>query len=1799
MIIRIFLLILLCIVPVSYGNFDVTSASNASYSCESQTLRVNYIAQGHHGTTSLYKIVGPGIATIPAWSFDWWANWAIAITIPSCPNLCSLPMTPAGTLSPSAWDQEKVIRVRIKPKPGFTKRIPATVVWSPRPDLRQCCTGDFPSHSTICQSDDGLATRSLVSTCTDAGKCEYICSDGYKFGPEQATAESNTSGTFAKITKWGSGYSAVPIVTVSWPKCSTPPIAIALLSDTLEVKITNKGSGYGTAAPLVTVTGGNCIIRPTATAILEHGSVSSVTLRGALGCTVPPSFLISIAPPAGVTTTPPTGWTWTQAQGKLEVATFDTAGIINNAGSGYTLTPDVTVNDVYNVCTTDPQLTAIVGTSWAANGTITGLTVTDQGDCTGIPTLTIEDPGGTWTTATGSLKPATFTGVVQTPGSGYTSDPIIQTDSADVCTVDPVVTATRWAGGTITGITVTTHGNCTDIPVLIIAPPAGATPSGPQGATASIALSTKKSVTGITLSGAIGCTETPTLTIAAPTATTPSICTPIQCLGFPKPGNGQYCEGDIGLAGHVDLMNTHRADASQCTSNQKCEWFCPVDNPFFCEAQNTCVKTQNDCTTTACKTSAPSELKAEVDQPYIQCDAVDTANTHFRYKITSGASSNAAAATLKPATFDDIIGNPGSGYSTITPPTVTVDTNNVCTTDPIITATVGTGVDAGKVKELNITSPGVCSGVPTVTIAPPSSGATTGPNEVIVEENATASTLKINHTGDTIKHDCWFGDTTKKITLATFMTFQSALNAGIVTGDKLLLFTGNPPGSTQSSSSIYWYTGSLWENATTSAAVPTSTQLSNFFVFRTNTQTPRTLQVPKSTINFYGCYPENGRPANFNTPFSTAATATLKPATFSYTLTSSGSGYTSAPSVTVNNTGTVCATVPTVTTSITNWSVTSLTISGWNCTGIPTLTIDPAPTSGSGTGLGYISPLFTVGTSVKHPTTFNTGTYTVTCLYGTPANTNSATTDYGMTAGTCTKIMAVNSTSQGCNRIYGYRGTTLSENMSSETAFDASFRCGSRNPIIPTTDPKAFRLHVGMSEPAFLIFDPIGSDLLNGLGIGPISTQTQSYSFTSTKDITCAVKVGDGYSTNSSCQVRACVGQGCGNPQTFIVVPSSEETCTLADTLKYDVGCNPSSPDYIQCLRYFFEWPSGTYPIKINGIISELDCDSTIPPGALGPVKTCTVILPTGGSPVTIFAGDITAGNYSFQTTEYTLAKDTGKPAGTLEYFTDENQQTKLTVDQYQYWQKNPVTAVITCNDRTSTNASWEADGSGCACSRYLYHPDTTVTQFWSLGVPSINNNIGPDKMAYMRTLVSNNWPLPAVRVQDTAGNISDESFIADIGVDSLAPKVTATWAAGGTVTLTFTDAGGSGFWKPLSALNDTVPTGMTKNLAVLYKVVDKGTFEFDANCSIPVQNTNYFKYKEWSTTQPVVSVPVGAGKVVAYCIQDNAGNVNRGYYPNQVTGCFSASNMSPRPLLSLLPTSTYYATLLNSRLTSSLLPIEKYGYSFSENPSQAECFRGILFNNISTLVANQYTARTTMTLSSWENDRAPIKNTNNLLNMSGYYYYSYTSPTNNTLSITSSPGGTGQKAVVVESGNIQINENIEYTGGDKTLILVARKNTGVQGQGGNIYIAPNVTRIDAILIADGGAVMNGTTVNGVTTPKNWVSNPSDVNNRLIINGRIYSYNTRGGSIQLVGTEFDKVTGTNGKIFVGSALTPVPPGPTAAAQAGVQDLERLRAILPDGNAQCSVHVNYQSFTSSTLPLLLTRPNWFTLGSCGF
>lgn len=214
-----------------------------------------------------------------------------------------------------------------------------------------------------------------------------------------------------------------------------------------------------------------------------------------------------------------------------------------------------------------------------------------------------------------------------------------------------------------------------------------------------------------------------------------------------------------------------------------------------------------------------------------------------------------------------------------------------------------------------------------------------------------------------------------------------------------------------------------------------------------------------------------------------------------------------------------------------------------------------------GTTQYFTSSSYPVGTSVLHPNTFPVGEYTVKCYYGT---SNTISSD----AHTCVNTISVQDSPnvQGCKNIHAYDGNTLST-WDKITTSGAYLRCGSRA-AVTVQDANAYRINVGSRDPLFLSYD-IGSVLLNNLGLGSISVSSSLITFSSGQHtmVSCAVKVGTGYSTNDSCKKTVCIGNdtACA-PQTFVVTPSSNLTCTTALTTEYNIGCNPDSSDYNTCV---------------------------------------------------------------------------------------------------------------------------------------------------------------------------------------------------------------------------------------------------------------------------------------------------------------------------------------------------------------------------------------------------------------------------------------------------------------------------------------------------------------------------------------------------------------------------------------------------------------------------------------------------------
>lgn len=121
-----------------------------------------------------------------------------------------------------------------------------------------------------------------------------------------------------------------------------------------------------------------------------------------------------------------------------------------------------------------------------------------------------------------------------------------------------------------------------------------------------------------------------------------------------------------------------------------------------------------------------------------------------------------------------------------------------------------------------------------------------------------------------------------------------------------------------------------------------------------------------------------------------------------------------------------------------------------------------------------------------------------------------------------------------------------------------------------------------------------------------------------------------------------------------------------------------------------------------------------------------------------------------------------------------------------------------------------------------------------------------------------------------------------------------------------------------------------------------------------------------------------------------------------------------------------------------------------------------------------------------------------------------------------------------------------------------------------------------ATLIAD-GALFNGR--NGI--PVNWIASPDVLSSgKLTIYGRLFSYNTRGGSLRVNTSTLTTATDVTARCFNGSAT----PGNCTAEEAASQDLERFRLTTTpptstpptSGNNQCTLYV---TGATPTIPIL--------------
>jgi len=214
------------------------------------------------------------------------------------------------------------------------------------------------------------------------------------------------------------------------------------------VTISNGGSGY-TSAPSVTITG--CAVAPTAVATVSGGAVTGVTItNGGAGCTAP--VIAFGGPGSGAIASGTTGQT---TGGLLNVA-------VTNGGSGYTSAPSVSVTGC----------TGATATASVSGGIVTGVTITNTGtNCSATPSISFSGGGGSGAAATGAGgERVVYVNV--TAGGTYSAPPTVSISGQNCSGVTAVVSTnppSNVSSGSysVTGVTITNGGSgCTGIPTV-------------------------------------------------------------------------------------------------------------------------------------------------------------------------------------------------------------------------------------------------------------------------------------------------------------------------------------------------------------------------------------------------------------------------------------------------------------------------------------------------------------------------------------------------------------------------------------------------------------------------------------------------------------------------------------------------------------------------------------------------------------------------------------------------------------------------------------------------------------------------------------------------------------------------------------------------------------------------------------------------------------------------------------------------------------------------------------------------------------------------------------------------------------------------------------------------------------------------------------------------------------------------------------------------------------------------------------------------------------------------------------
>ncbi len=238
--------------------------------------------------------------------------------------------------------------------------------------------------------------------------------------------------TAISVTNPGTGYTSAPVVSITGLGADAAAVAVVDYSGVVNA-ITVNLSGAGYTAPAVTISGGGAATDATATA---YGGVDAVVLVDpGTGYTMPTVEFGQPNDPNGV-----------QAQGHADMDANGaiTAVVVDNAGSGYSSAPSVTI---HNGTVADP----IAGATLAAAATTLAIqnVVLDTfgSGYTSAPAVTFTDAGsgsGAAATATITTSGGSVTVInITNPGSGYMTPGIKKfTDQLPGLCVPPACPAT-------------------------------------------------------------------------------------------------------------------------------------------------------------------------------------------------------------------------------------------------------------------------------------------------------------------------------------------------------------------------------------------------------------------------------------------------------------------------------------------------------------------------------------------------------------------------------------------------------------------------------------------------------------------------------------------------------------------------------------------------------------------------------------------------------------------------------------------------------------------------------------------------------------------------------------------------------------------------------------------------------------------------------------------------------------------------------------------------------------------------------------------------------------------------------------------------------------------------------------------------------------------------------------------------------------------------------------------------------------------------------------------------------------